>query len=521
MLNLQNIKDAKAKINGYDPLTFSNAENSYVKFVNKIEIEEFRHIKKLNLSFDHPITVITGTNKIGKTSLMLLIACSHYDFLRYDSTKPETELRRHTWRDVLSFTSYENTTRDYSYKLFWRIGNLLKDGDAKRLSTSQAWTGVGKASSDPRRTNAQIKDREVRFIDLERVLPVRNFSNSLMRKISNGVQTRLNPDIEQAFSYIFETSPAEIHSIGSHVNKQAFLINYQNSPYSSYNAASGEEALLNILVDIFDSPHNSLILIDEIEAGFHPYVQRRLADIIQYVSWIHKKQFIITSHSPTLLSAFNQKSRKFIEVQVNGEYHAISKISVNAAFSKMDSKAYPLLNLYCEDDVAEFIITNLLLSINRKYKHFDRLISIIKSGPANQVKNDYERHKRNYNQMRYKIGFCAVFDGDFKSDPNYSNLHQNPTENTFFLYPYVAPEKFLMKSYLNANPNPQLQTSLNYSDHHSLFQEMVNLGLAANENQGLQNCWNDFVNSPEYQKLQSDFETFIIRITSNFSEKNE
>lgn len=65
MLNLQNIKDAKAKINGYDPLTFSNAENSYVKFVNKIEIEEFRHIKKLNLSFDHPITVITGTNKIG------------------------------------------------------------------------------------------------------------------------------------------------------------------------------------------------------------------------------------------------------------------------------------------------------------------------------------------------------------------------------------------------------------------------------------------------------------------------
>jgi hypothetical protein len=48
----------------------------------------------------------------------------------------------------------------------------------------------------------------------------------------------------------------------------------------------------------------------------------------------------------TLLSAFNQKSRKFIDLKTNGDYQAISKISVNGAFSKMDSKAYPLLNLY-------------------------------------------------------------------------------------------------------------------------------------------------------------------------------
>ncbi len=521
MLNLQNINDAKARLNNYDPLVFNNADNSFAKFVNRIDIEEFRHIRNLDLTFDHPITVITGTNKIGKTSLLLLIACSHYSFLRYDSTKPETDLRRHTWRDVLSFTNYENTTRDYGYKLYWRIGNSNRNGEAKRLSTSQAWTGVGKASSDPNRINSQIRDREVRFIDLERVLPVRNFSNSLMRKITTGVQTRLNADVEQAYSYIFETAPAQIHSIGSHINKQAYLINYQNSPYSSYNAASGEEALLNILVEIFDSPQNSLVLIDEIEAGFHPYVQRRLADVIQYVSWIHKKQFIITSHSPTLLSAFNQKSRKFIDQRINGDYQAISRISVNAAFSKMDSKAHPLLNLYCEDDIAEFIITNLLIHINQTHKYFDRLISIIKSGPANQVKNDYERHKRNYTQMRYKIGYCGVFDGDYKNDPLYSNFHQNPTEFTFFLYPYVAPEKFLMRSYLNTNPNAQLQTSLSYSDHHALFQEMVNIGLAANESQALQLCWTEFTHSPEYQKLQTDFGQFIINATTYFSEKNE
>jgi len=122
MLNLQNIDAAIKKLDLYDPLTFINANNSFVQFVNRITIEDFRHIHNLDISFDHPVTIITGTNKIGKTSILLLIACSHHAFKRYDSTKPDSILREHTWRDVLSFTSYENRTRDYSYKLYWRVG---------------------------------------------------------------------------------------------------------------------------------------------------------------------------------------------------------------------------------------------------------------------------------------------------------------------------------------------------------------------------------------------------------------
>lgn len=521
MLNLQNINAAIKKLDGYDPVTFLNADNSYTQFVNRITIEDFRHIHNLDISFDHPITIITGTNKIGKTSILLLIACSHHAFNRYDSTKPDSILREHTWRDVLSFTSYENRTRDYSYKLYWRVGIENRNGEAKRLSTSQAWTGVGKASSDLKRMNAKIRNREVRLIDLERVLPARNFSHSLLRKISTSTQMRLLPEIEQAFSYILDTPNVEIHQIGAHVNKIAFLINYQSEPYSSYNAASGEESLINILIDIFTTPNNSLILIDEIEAGLHPSIQRKLADVIQYVSWTHKKQFIITTHSPTLLSAFNQKSRKFIDKNNNGHYETINKISVNGAFSKMDSKAYPLMHCYCEDEVAEYIIKNLLIEINATHKSFDRLTNVIKSGPIDQVKSDYLRHKRNYNQLRLKMGYCCVFDGDYMNHPDYSSYHSNPSEFSFFLYPYIAPEKFLVKSFLQINPNPQLQTSLNYSDHHALFQQIVNLGLATDISQALHLCWDSFKRTSEYQKLTTDFRTFILNTTKHFSLINE
>ena len=525
MLNLQNLDSAKQKLKNYNPLTFDNIGNSFRYFLNKISVSDFRHIHNLELEFNHPVTIISGTNKIGKTSILLLIACSHEQFQKYDSTKPDTVLRNHKWRDVFNFTSHENANRDYSYKLYWRVGNQNRNGEGKRARTSQSWTGLGKSSRDTTRINAKIRDRIVRIIDLDRLLPARNFSNSLRRK--TGVfEIRLDQEIEQAFNYVFENSaPVEIYKIGSHINKMTYLIKSQSTvdfeAYSSFNAASGEESLINILVDIFDTPHNSLIMIDELEAGIHPNVQRRLADVIQYISWHHKKQFIITTHSPTLLSTFPQKSRKFIDRKSNGDFEIISSISVNAAFSKMDSQSYPLVQLYCEDIEAEFIIKNILIKINQTKKNFDKLVNIIISGPIDQVKSDYLRHKKNFEYMRIKTGYCCVFDGDHINHDDYSLYHQNPNEFTFFLYPYIAPEKFLVQAYLKVNPHNQLSTALNFSDHHILFQQMVTFGLAADKNQARQICWNEFINSPEYITFESEFTTFIQNTVSHFSQIND
>jgi predicted ATPase len=527
MLQLQNLDRAKFNLTNYDPTTFGNIQNGFRYFLNRIDVTYFRHIHNLDITFDHPITVIAGTNKIGKTSLLLLIACSHQNFQKYDSTKPDTVLRNHMWRDVFNFTSYENNFRDYSYKLYWRIGNQIKNGEGKRSRTSQSWTGLGKYSSDANRMNAKIRDKIVRIIDLDRLLPARNFSNSLRRKVLYANQVRLHADIEQAFNYIFENSnPVELYSIGSHINKTAYLIKPSHTSqggeiYSSFNAASGEESLINILADIFETPNDSLIMIDELEAGIHPNVQRRLSDIIQYISWHHKKQFIITTHSPTLLSAFPQKSRKFIDKSYNGDYEIISAISVNAAFSKMDAQSYPLVQLYCEDTEAEFIIKNMLVKINQTKKNFDKLVNIIISGPIDQVKNDYLRHKKNFPYMRLKIGYCCVFDGDHITHTDYSMYHQNQNEFTFFLYPYVAPEKFLVQTYLDAYPNSQLNTALAYTDHHALFQEMVNLGLASDKFQARQLCWDQFKTTAEYQQFENDFTPFIINTVSHFSRLND
>ena len=231
-------------------------------------------------------------------------------------------------------------------------------------------------------------------------------------------------------------------------------------------------------------------------------------------------QFNITTHSPSLLSSFPSKSRKFVENH-NQQLKVIKGISVQAAFSKMDSTAYPLINLYCEDDLANYLIKNIMLEMSKTHAYFERLVNIIESGPANEVKVDYQRHKRNFSQLRNKIGYCAVLDGDFKDHIEYSSYFENPSEKVIFLYPYEAPEKFLVQSYLNKNPNAELSANFKHIDHHALFQAMVNNALATDESDARNKCYEAFKNSPEFTKHSVDISSFLIKVVTEFTELND
>jgi predicted ATPase len=515
-LYTQNITSAINKLNQCNIGTFIHTDNSFRYFISELKVNSFRHIKDLDIIFEHPVTIISGNNKVGKTSLLLLLACSHENFIKIDSTSPIPTVRPHGWKDVMSFTSHENVDVDYSYELKWRKGLKENSGEGKRLASSKAWSGLGKKSSDPRRVNAKIRDRFVRLIDLERVLPGRSFTRALYKKANLANETRLDPELEKAFAYIFDLTKVKIYEVGGHINKTCFLITDDGQSYSSYNAASGEESIIYLLKDIIDSPIDSLILIDEVEAGFHPSVQRKLADIIQYISWKDKKQFVITTHSPTMLSAFPPTSRRFIE-QTNSGFRSIRGISKQAAKSKMDSIGYPLVRLYCEDSLAYFLVSQALIRMSQNHPYAHRLFNIVKSGPSDQVKTDYERHKRNYEQYSNKIGYCAVFDGDFKENPDFSGYFENPEEKAIFIYPYEAPEKFLVRSYLRSNSQNELRAALEHSDHHSLFQAMVNYGISSDPSDARNRCYDCFKDTPEFTKHDNDLIEFLLVVLKHFS----
>ena len=69
----------------------------YPHFFCGVKFELFRHIQDLEVQFYSPITVISGSNKSGKTSILLTIACSHYNFLKRDYS--DGSFKRSIWEE--------------------------------------------------------------------------------------------------------------------------------------------------------------------------------------------------------------------------------------------------------------------------------------------------------------------------------------------------------------------------------------------------------------------------------------
>ena len=117
-----NPQSDRAYVNDYRNRSLTDQVKRYPKFFTKIEFEIFRHIRNLSVEFQNPITVISGTNKSGKTSILLAIACSHYNFQKKDYST--NTFKRTTWGDVMKFTNHDQQQVDWTYYVSYRNGKF-------------------------------------------------------------------------------------------------------------------------------------------------------------------------------------------------------------------------------------------------------------------------------------------------------------------------------------------------------------------------------------------------------------
>ena len=95
-----------------DNLDLTNKHN-FPKFLKTIEFKPFRHIKDLQVDFNHPITAISGTNRSGKSTILMALACSHTNFQKRNPTNGKLE--RQTWSSLMKFTSHDVQQEDWTY----------------------------------------------------------------------------------------------------------------------------------------------------------------------------------------------------------------------------------------------------------------------------------------------------------------------------------------------------------------------------------------------------------------------
>lgn len=480
-------------------------EHNFPKFLKSIKLEPFRHISSLTVNFNHPISVISGTNRSGKSTILMAIACSHFNFLKRNSQNGNLE--RHTWSSLMQFTNKDVQSQDWTYFITYKTGKKIETKKGERKHTTKKWNGIGKKES-------QFKFRDVVFIDLDRILPARNFSKVIFNRTKSANEHSISPNnsgvITEYLCYILEES-FELNKLATYQDKDIFK--YRNSnQYSSYNAATGEEVLTRIIIDVVEANRDSLILIDEIEIGLHPKVQRRLIEVLYNIAINDNKQFILSSHSQTVLSSLPDTARIFIEKDYSNNFKCIQNISVNAALSKMDSISYPLIDLYCEDEIAEKIIGKILsnLQTNHNLSNISDLVNIIISGSADKTYNYFTVHKETYNFKKIKTGFACILDGDMRN--------QFPLEdNLFYLYSDNSPEFFLAEKYQEINPNGSLEYHIRNSDNHCLFDKMNELGIGNSKVEAFNLCWETFKESTDGIVHINELENFIIQMLQKYS----
>lgn len=484
-----------------------NQVKAFPQFFCGIKFEEFRHLKDLELNFIHPITVVSGSNKSGKTTVLLSIACSHYNFKRRNVSNGSLE--RNTWGDVLKFVAQDVQTKDWTYYVNFREGSKKTEIRGQRKYDTKKWNGVGKREGQiGHPTKTKKEGRFVCMIDLERVVPARHLSLTAYQKAKKSSMASLDGLIKEYMSYVFECD-YDVSKISSSADRDLYAY-ATSSNYSSYNTASGEDAITRIIRDVVEAPKNALVLIEEIEVGLHPKIQRRLMDVLFHEASENSKQFIVTTHSPTILSAVKPESRIFIENE-NGRQRVISKISISSALTKMDSHNYPLLNLYVEDDLSEKMVRKAITELEKKNQGISKLVKIVVSGSSEHIYPFFKMRKKLFDYESVNSGFACILDGDKREKYSSEDL-------LFFHYSNLSPEAMLVTEYLKKFPNDQLKFHLKSSDNHCLFDKMVEWNLALTKDEAFEKCWKCLMQESYGKKYLKEMQQFIDQACKHFSE---
>lgn len=255
-----------------------------------------------------------------------------------------------------------------------------------------------------------------------------------------------------------------------------FSFNNNNHEYSSFNTASGEDALTNILGQILHEEDYSLILIEEIEIGLHPKIQRRLMDVLYMIYRKKHIQFILTTHSYAILDSVPKEARLPIDTS-DGNSRVISFSSTYEILTRIDSETFSVATIYVEDELSKKIVNKAIIEINSTNHGFSRLLKVVVVGSAKDTYKYFQLRKSLKDKENMVTKPACILDGDMKDKCDHDGNLQYPEDaGLFFHYSNEAPEMMLVRFYLRNHPNNSLQYHVDDSNCHRLFKKMVEQG---------------------------------------------
>jgi len=367
------------------------------QFLESVQIKNLHGINDLQVNFSYPVTVVAGPNGCGKSTVLLACACAYDVPGKRDYSPavlfPGLKARfDHKVCDVQGNPSFEYYFFDNGQRwgMTWR-----------RLN---AWS-----KSFMGRKNGHQPERSLYLRTLANLT-----SPSEVRSIWQiGNQAFSSNDIDaDLIAFAHKVLPFKYRSLKLLTLKDKDLLFADREgatmPYSEFHMSAGERALLRISKDI-SRLNNALILIDEIEAGLHPYTQQQVMLELQRLALRNNLQIIVTSHSSVILESIPPEGRVFLE-------RTADNVTVQPPYRDIFQRAFygrpqEQLSVLCEDTVAEALIRGVLDRINPDLQLTHDSITV----GRDTGKDQFAQHIEALGKFNLLDDFIFVLDGDAKS----------------------------------------------------------------------------------------------------------
>ncbi len=397
-------------------------------FLEEINIRNMRGIKDLRVPFDYPVTVLAGENACGKSTV--LFGCAAAYKIPNSSTKANVPSTLFPGFSGDGADNMEGIELEYAYinqgqrmNMKWRRGRAWNRSFLGRKNATQPERNVylrtlaNLTNPSEVRSMLQIQRRQPTILQVQpeflllarRVL---SFKYQDVRKVekSKGIGTLLVAELKE-----------------------------EKGTYSEFHMASGERSILRLSMEI-SKLKDSLVLIDEVETGLHPYIQRLLMLNLQRLALRQKLQIIVTTHSPVVLDCVPLEGRIFLSRSRQNHDVRVDQPMRDILQKAMYGQSVDKLSVMCEDEVAEAIIHGTVDALSAEMNFSTNHISV----GRNTGRDEFPNHVRTLAKTGSLSDFIFVMDGDARADKErVENAANEKKAKVLFLPGDACPEQWI------------------------------------------------------------------------------
>ena len=372
-------------------------------FLSEIRLQGIRGIDDLRVAFDYPVNVIAGGNATGKSTVLFAAACAYKvpgagvkDFVPstlFPDYRPKLGGREDEKPEIV--LEFDYVTPDGRRAMRWR----------RSKGWNRSFLGRKKASQPERplylRTLSNLSNpSEVRGVLRMSYLKTAPHETPLTASQIAFAQRMMSP-----FRY------SEVVDLSSGGKRLLFASREGGAAYSELHMAAGERAILRLSREIAQL-HGALVLIDEVEAGLHPWVQQLLMLELQQLALRNDLQILVTSHSPVVLDSVPANGRIFLERDAAGQV-TVGPPYRDVIWNALYGRSGESLNLLCEDEAAEGCLRGIFDVLAPRLELKTESFRIGRDTGA----DEFPLHAAAFRKFGKVESFVFVLDGD-KRDGN-------------------------------------------------------------------------------------------------------